>query len=117
MNALRWILGTIAFLFGGGFVALALLGNAFRSSFGASEHGPLFIGLPVVGLALLLAAVVFPSSRPVLHFAALAAAALLAFCLWQIFWHGEAPLWFAVAYLATWCVYYWLAAWRTEPQA
>mgnify|MGYP001567574712 CR=1 FL=1 len=112
MNTLRWILGTIAALFGGGFVLLALLGNTFRKSFGASEHGPLFIGLPVLGVALLLAAIFCPSCKPLLHIAAVAALGLVGFCLWQIFAEGATPLWFAVAYLAAWFVYYWLAAWR-----
>lgn len=112
MNTLRWILGTIAVLFGGGFVVLVLLGNAFRGSFGASEHGPLFILLPVLGVALLLAGIVFPTCKPLLHLAAIAALGLVGFCLWQIVGKGEAPLWFAVAYLVAWLGYYWLAAWR-----
>ncbi len=116
MNTLRWILGTIAVVLGGGFVVLVVLGNSFRKSLGASEHGPLFIGLPVLGVALLLAAILFPSSKPLLHIAAVAALGLVGFCLWQIFTQGEAPLWFAVAYCGTWFVYYWLAAWRVAIQ-
>jgi hypothetical protein len=112
MNTLRWILGSIAVVLGGGFVILVLLGNAFRKSFGASEHGPLIIGLPVVGVGLLLAAIFFPASKPLLHVAAVAALGLTGFCVWQITAKGEAPLWFAVAYLAAWFGYYWLAAWR-----
>ena len=116
MTALRWILGLIAAFFGGGFVFLVVLSNAFRKSFGASEHGPLFIGLPVVGIGLLLAAILFPASKPLLHIAAVAALSLIGFCLWQIFAHGEIPLWFAVVYLVAWFIYYWLAAWRVAPQ-
>ncbi|HMN94920.1 MAG TPA: hypothetical protein PKC43_00720 [Phycisphaerales bacterium] len=112
MLILRVILGTVALLFGGGFVVLALLGSAFRQSFGASGHGPLFIGLPAIGVAILFAAILFPGSRPLLHVAAVTALALAAFCLWQILAKGEAPLWIAVAYLAAWLLYYWLAAWR-----
>jgi len=33
----------------GGFVVFIFLGNAFRRILGASEHGPLFIVLPVLG--------------------------------------------------------------------
>lgn len=115
MNTLRWILGSIAVLFGGGFVVLVALGNAFRKSFGASEHGPLFTLLPVLGVAVLLATLVFPACKPLLHVAALAALGLIGFCLWQILGEGGAPLWFAVAYFVAWLVYYWLAAWRTAP--
>lgn len=112
MNTLRWILGSIAVLFGGGFVLLVLLGNAFRRSFGASEHGPLFILLPALSMALLFAAILFPGNKPLLHLAAIAAVGLVGFCLWQIHAAGETPLWFAVAYLAAWFGYYWIAAWR-----
>lgn len=75
MTILRWILGSIAVLFGGGFLVLVLLANAFRKSFSASEHGPLFIILPVAGAILLLASILFPSSKPLLHLAAVAAVA------------------------------------------
>jgi len=112
MNTLSWILGTIAVVFAGGFVILVLLGNAFRKSFGASEHGPLFIGLPVVGIVLLFAAILFPASKPLLHLAAIAALGLVGFCVWQIFAQGETPLWFAMIYLTAWFSYYWLAAWH-----
>ncbi len=115
MTALRWILGSIAALFGGGFVFLVVLSNAFRKSFGASEHGPLFMGLPVIALGLLLAAVLFPANKPLLHLAAIAALGLAGFCLWQIFTDSAVPLWFAVAYLLAWFVFYWLAAWRVAP--
>lgn len=115
MTALRWILGLIAAFFGGGFVFLVVLSNSFRKSFGASEHGPLFLGLPVIALGLLLAAIIFPASKPLLHLAAVAAFGLIVFCLWQIFGHGEVPLWYAVTYLVAWFVYYWLAAWRGAP--
>lgn len=116
MNALRWMLGLIAALFAGGYVALVLMANAFRRSVGASANGPLFIVLPVLGIALLLAAILFPSNKPLLHGAALAAVGLAGFCLWQIFRDGAAPLWFAVVYLAAWFVFYWLAAWRVAQQ-
>jgi len=116
MNTLRWMLGSIAVVLGAGFVILVLLGNAFRKSFGASEHGPWFIGLPALGIALLLSAILFPSSKPLLHIAALAALGLAGFCLWQIVGEGETPLWFAIAYLVAWFVFYGLAAGRGTTQ-
>jgi hypothetical protein len=116
MNALRWILGSIAVLLGGGFVGLALLGNAFRKSFGASEHSPILLGLPVAGVLLLLSALLFPANKPLLHVAAVSALGLLASCLWQICREGATALWFAVAYLTTWFGYYGLAVWRAAPQ-
>lgn len=112
MNALRWMLGIIAAVFGGGFVVLVVLANAFRSSFGATEHGPWFIGPPVVASGLLLAAILYPSSKPLLHSAALAALGLASVCLWLILAQGETSLWFALVYLATWFLYYGLAVGR-----
>lgn len=106
MNTLRWILGIIAVGFAGGFVFLAILSNMFRRSFGASEHGPLFFILPVVGFALLLGSIFFPAVRPLLHLSAVAAGALLVSCLWGIFTHGEISFWVVVAYLGLWFVYY-----------
>jgi hypothetical protein len=113
MNALRWILGTIGGVFGVGFVFLAIIGSGFRKSFGASENNPLLVALPVLGIVLLLAAIFFPTSKPLLHTAAAAALGLVGYFVWQIFKEAEAPFWFAIAYLAAWFVYYWLAAWRS----
>lgn len=117
MTALRWSLGCIAVLFGVGFVVLALLGSAFRRSFGASGHGPWFILLPALAMMLIFASVLFPLNRPLLHVAAVVALGMLGFCVQQILGEGEAPVWFAVLYLVIWFVYYWLAAWRPVAEA
>ncbi len=116
MNALRWILGTVGLLFGGGFFILAIIGNSFRKSFGASDNHPLLITLPLLGIALLLAAILLPANKPLLHAAAVAAIGLVGFCFWQIIRESAVPLWFVIAYLAAWFVYYWHAAWRIAPQ-
>lgn len=116
MNALRWILGSITLLFGGGFVFLMIVGNAFRKSFGASETSPLVIVLPLIGFALLFGAILFPGSKALLHTAAVAALGLAGFCLWIIFKESAPSMWLAVVYLIAWFAYYWLAAWRVAPQ-
>lgn len=112
MTALRWILGTIAVGLGGGFVFLVILSNAFRRTLGASPNGPLFLILPLVALGLLLAALLFPAWKPLLHVAAVAAAGLVGFCIWQIIAESAMVLWLALLYLGAWFVFYWLAAWR-----
>ncbi len=109
MITLRWVLGVSGALFAIGFIALALIGNAFRKSFGASALGPLTIILPAIALVLLVAATVAPTCKPLLHAAAISALGLIAYFLWEIFTHGEIPLWFAIAYLGLWLSYYWLA--------
>ena len=53
MNALRWLLGSIAVLAGGGWLLLALWGQSFRRSFGASDLGPLVV-IAVPALMLLV---------------------------------------------------------------
>lgn len=116
MNALRWILGSITVLFGGGFVFLMIVGNAFRKSFGASETSPLVVVLPLLGFALLFGAILFPGSQPLLHTAAVTALGLVGFCLWIIFKESDPTMWLAVVYLIVWFIYYSLAAWRGAPQ-
>ena len=81
MNTLRWTLGSITVLFGGGFVLLMILGNAFRKSFGASDTSPLVVVLTLLGFLLLFGAILFPGSKLLLHTAAVAALSLVGFCL------------------------------------
>lgn len=113
MNALRWILGSIGVLFAAGFMLIAVIGNGFRKSFGGSDINPLVVALPMLALVLMLASIFFPSSKPLLHTAAAAVIGLIGYFVREIFKEGEAPFWLAIAYLAAWLVYYWLAAWRT----
>ena len=112
MNVLRWILGSIALALGGGFVFLVIISNAFRRSFGASPNGALLLILPLVALGVLLAALLFPACKPLLHVAAVAAVGLVGFCIWQMVAESATVLWLALLYLAAWFAFYWLAAWR-----
>ena len=112
MNALRWILGGTAVALGSGFVFPVILSNAFRKSFGASPNGALFLILPLAALGVLLAALVFPACKPLLHVAAVAAVGLMGFCLWQMVAESAMVLWLALLYLAAWFSFHWLAAWR-----
>lgn len=116
MNLLRWILGPITVLAAAGFVGLVLLANAARAVLNQPAHGPSFILLPVAGITLLLAAIIFPNRQPLLHAAAVAAVGLAFFFGWQTIDEG-AGVWRAFAYLAAWFFYYYLAAWRVRPQA
>lgn len=116
MNALRWILGSITVLFGGGFVFLMIVGSAFRKSFGASETSPLMVVLPLLGFLVLFGAILFPGSKLLLHAAAIAALGLVGFCLWIIFKESDPTMWLAIVYLIVWFAYYWLAAWRVALQ-
>jgi hypothetical protein len=70
MLGLRWTLGVVTTVVVGAWVALVVLGGAFRRSFGASGNPPWLIALPVVVGALVLAALLRPERRALLHAAA-----------------------------------------------
>lgn len=106
MNILRWILGVISVLFGGGFFALFVASNGFRRSFGASENNPLVAILPLVAVAFLFAALIWAQNKMLLHLGAAMAVALVVFCVWQIVTEAATVLWFALLYLALWFVFY-----------
>ena len=112
MTTLRWTLGLILVLLGGGFVLLSVVGGEFRKSFGASPVSALLFVLPLVAMAVLLAALVTPSTRLLLHAGAVVAVVLVGFCVWQIFAESATILIGALIYLATWLVFYWLTAWK-----
>ncbi len=114
MNTLRWTLGVISVLFGGGFFALFVVSNGIRRSFGASENNPLLVILPLAAGGLLFAALVWPSNKTLLHVGAVAAVALVAFCVWQIVTESATVLWCALLYLALWFVFYGSKAWATS---
>lgn len=114
MNTLRWTLGIVNVALLGGFVFLVVVANGFRRMFGASQSTPLFAILPVVGCGLLLAALIAPASKPLLHTAAAAAVALIGFCLWNIVREAAVSLWLGVLYLCLWLVFYGMVL-RTPP--
>ena len=105
IQALRWALGAIAIVVGIGWLSLALIGNTFRSSFGASGVGLLTRVGPVLMLALVLASVVLPNHRVLLHATAVvvgAACVGLAFVLRESIFVGTVGL----AYCAAWFAFY-----------
>jgi hypothetical protein len=60
VEALRWLLGILSATVGVGWLALAILGGSFRSSFGASPVGLLTQATPLVVFAMVLASVLAP---------------------------------------------------------
>jgi hypothetical protein len=109
MNTLRWALGIVLVLLGTGVTVLFVFADGFRRSFGASENNPLVLILPLASGALLLAALIFPGNRMLLHVAAVAAFVLAAGCVWQIIAEAATVLWFALGFLALWYVFYAMA--------
>src|SRR5688572_33062413 len=76
--ALRWSLGIAAALVAAGWAVLAVVGSGFRSSFGGSGNSPLLVLAPVVVALLVLASVVWPDRRVLLH---IVAALMVALCI------------------------------------
>lgn len=110
MNTLRWTLGLTTAFLGGGYLFLFLVSNGFRRSFGASENNPLLAILPLTAMMLLLGSVMFPAQKILLHVTAVAAVALVGFCIWTLIKEAATVMWFALVYLTAWFTFYWLAA-------
>ncbi|MFO1077304.1 MAG: hypothetical protein U1E73_06210 [Planctomycetota bacterium] len=113
MIALRWLLGfaTVGVL--AGVVVLATVAREFRRSFGASPANQLLVVLPVGALVLLLAGLVWPSRRILLHAGALAAVGLIV----MSFADMSTLTLVGIAYCALWLVYYGLTVARVAVPA
>jgi hypothetical protein len=85
---------------------LLMFSNGFRRSFGSSENGILFVILPLAAMATLLAPLVLPSNRMLLHIGAITAVAMIGLCLWQIISDSAIVLWFGILYLVLWLWFY-----------
>jgi hypothetical protein len=110
VNALRWLLASAAGLVAILWLVLSVAGNSFRSSFGASAHGPLRMLLPVAVALVLMAAPFLPERRLVLHLGAVISVGLLLWCVVLVretrFFAGVIAI-----YAASWLWYYWRSAW------
>ena len=107
MIALRWILGLVLAGLGGGFIVLSIVASGFRKSFGASPVNPLTTILPVVAMIVLLAGLVWPANRTLMHTGAVAALALIALCVYLMISESAVVVWFGVFYLVGWLWFYW----------
>lgn len=107
MPGLRWFLGLILVVVGGGFAALSVIGSGFRKSFGASPASTLVTVVPVIAILLLLAGLISPANRILLHAGAIAAIVMIGVCVWFIFSESAPSLWLAVCCLIGWLYFYW----------
>ncbi len=117
MTFLRGSLGILLGLALAGWMALAVLGDGFRRSFGASPASLLLALGPPAGLALMLAALAAPQVRPLLHAGAAAAGLLAVFTLREMVQEGAPSLALALLVLALWFVFYALALRAPAPPA
>ena len=80
MLGLRWTLGVAAALAAGGWAALAAAGSGFRGSFGASANPAWVVALPLLAGGVVVASLVWPERRALLHAAAAVVLLLVAGC-------------------------------------
>ena len=112
VNALRWTIGIITTLVAGGFFALAVIGGNFRRSFGASDNAPwMLVGPPLVA-ALILASLVWPERRVLLH---VVAVIMIALCIGCAFLARETVFtaFIGLCYAGLWLAYYYRTVWAT----
>lgn len=109
MLALRWILGIALLVLGGFFVVSAIVSNGLRRLLHQPELHVLQVALPLLAMAVVLAALVLPQQRTLLHAAALAALGLVGFCIWLMVTELAIDVLWALLCLAGWFWFYWRA--------
>jgi len=113
--ALRWALGLILAGIGGGFFVLTMVASGFRKSFGASEINPLLQILPIAAMLVLLAGLIAPSNRILLHIGAVCAVAIMGYCVWVMLYESAQVVWVGLIYMAGWLYFYWRSAYPLTP--
>jgi hypothetical protein len=108
MTLARWLVGGIAGVIGVLWIALAILGDSFRRSFGASPTAAWKFVVPLAVMVVLIVSAMIPSNRTFLHVTLVVVVALVLLLLWIA---RETPLTTAMglAYCALWVWYYWMA--------
>jgi hypothetical protein len=106
MIVFRWSLGVVLAATASAYLVLMIVAGGFRQSFGASAVNPLITVLPLLGMGLLLAGLVVPSYRPLLHVGAICAVALLGACVWFLIAEAATELWVAIILLVGWLWFY-----------
>ena len=112
VEVLRWALATVTALVAVSFVALLVFADGFRRSFGASANGPLTIGVPLAVMLVVLASLLWPGQRMLLHVTAAVVLGLAACSVWVL---GESAFLGTAGLLFSglWSLWYWNAAWAS----
>ena len=111
MNALRWTIGIVTAILALGTVALAVVGGGFRRSFGASDNSAAIIAGVVIFAALVVASVVWPDRRTLMH---IVAALMLALCIVLITLVRQTVFIPTVGttYAVSWLIFYYRMVWE-----
>lgn len=110
MTTLRWILGITMAIASAGFIALAIIAGGFRRSFTGSDNSVPLVTIFVVTATLVLASLVWPERRLVLHVVAVLMVALCIGCAF-IARQTAATATIGVLYAIGWLTFYYRTAW------
>jgi len=104
MIGFRWTLGIVTALVTAGLLAIAVIGGGFRRSFGASDS-PMPIVITLAASGLVLASLVWPGQRVIVHLVALLMVGLAVGSI-VVARKDFATAAFGVVYAAAWLSYY-----------
>lgn len=107
---LRWILGITTAVGAAGLIAIAVIAGGFRRSFTGSDDGVPLVSVFLVTAALVLASLVWPDRRVLLHIVAVLMAALCIACAF-IARESAGTATMGVIYAATWLTFYYRTVW------
>ena len=111
MTALRWSIGIITVLTTLGIVPLAAMGGGFRRSFGASDNSVAIIAGVAICAVLVVASVVWPERRALMH---VVAVLMLALCVACVLLARQTAFvaTVGVLYAASWLILYYRTVWQ-----
>jgi len=113
MNGLRWTIGLLTAVAVAGWIALNVIGGGFRRSFGASDNSAVLVPVGLIAAALIVASVVWPQYRALMHVVALIMLGLAVasvFLLRDTIFVGS----LALFYVISWFVFYYRVVWATS---
>ena len=104
MLGLRWTLGIAIAIAALALLGLAIIGGSFRRSFGASDNGFMTL-LPVLVGAVVVASLLWPERRPLLHAVAVLMVGLVMGAVF-IARHASVVASLAIVYASAWLFFY-----------
>ena len=114
---LRWILGIVMAVASIAFIAIAVIGGGFRRSFTGSDNAALFVVAAVVCGGLVMASLIWPERRLLMH---VVAVLMLGLCIACVFVTRETMFVASIGllYAIGWFAFYYRTVWATaSPQA
>jgi hypothetical protein len=111
MNGLRWLIGILTAAAALGTIVIAVIGGGFRRSFGGSDNSAAIIGGVVIFAALVIASVIWPERRALMHIVALLMLTLCIACV-AIARQTMFTAMVGLLYAATWLALYYRTVWQ-----